>query len=387
MLDSGLPFELISPPPGQLTGGVRKGSPKVPGPTFLTRITARLPRPLAIPIGLITNPINKWILHPARSWIYSLRYHLHSYREANRETMELLPDADVYWLHSYKQYRAVRSKAKKNDARLLYDTPDAYWEPGQAVTEHGVERIALRTFEQIEKTAARRAERFTTCGDGIARLLEKRFGRRPDVVRNAHELRLDTGVERDVRQVAGVGPEDFLLVLAGQWKPGTAVREGLEAMQRLPAQVHLAFVGNDHEARSRGLVDEMGLADRVHLLQPVAPTEVNSFIRTADATLLLYPAYNPNYLYGLPNGFFHAVAAGLPVLYPPLPEIAALATEHDLGIEFDPTDPASIDRSVRALLDDPEARGRYRANAEKARQVINWEHEERTLAEILGPGA
>jgi hypothetical protein len=51
---------------------------------------------------------------------------------------------------------------------------------------------------------------------------------------------------------------------------------------------------------------------------------------------------------------------------------------------MDPADPDSIASAVRSLCEAPEELARFRANAEEARKVLNWEQEERIIAAILG---
>lgn len=317
------------------------------------------------------------------SWLVSRSY-LGDYRRRNRETAALLPEADVYWLHAHRQFPSVYRRARRAKARFLYDAPDAFWEPGQTPVADRTARALLRLTERMERYCARRAEGFTTVSNGLAEILEKRFGRRPEVIRNAHDSRLDEDPPEGIRATAGVGDDDFLAVMTGNLKPGMAIGEALEAMRGLPDRVHLAFVGRGHEA-TRPAVDELGLSERVHLLGSVPPTEIVRFIAGADASPILYRAASANYLHSLPNGFFHAIAAGLPILYPDLPEIKALGTEHGLGVEIDATDPASIAAGLRALSEDPDAAARHRASVEEARKVLNWEHEEAVLARILDP--
>jgi hypothetical protein len=89
-----------------------------------------------------------------------------------------------------------------------------------------------------------------------------------------------------------------------------------------------------------------------------------------------------NYEYCLPNGFFQAVAAELPLLYPELTEISAIAKRYDLGIPIHPEEPASIRLAVKELLEKPAARCRFRENAKAAKPALSWEQEEKIL-EIL----
>jgi glycosyltransferase involved in cell wall biosynthesis len=378
------PFELISP---EQAREELEPPPPLPGPTPFHRITEALPPRLRGAFSLLTRGIDRRIVLPARASIYTLRLGLHDFRRRNALTASLLPDAEIYWLRSFHQFPSVYSKARHLKARFLYDTPDAYWEPpGLTPAPTRAHRLLLRRFERVERRAVRRAERFTTVSGGLVELLERRFGRRGEVIRNAHDLRLDQRPDRDLREVTGVGPDDFLLVMTGNRKDGLTFKEALEAMKMLPERVHIAFLGRNHEL-SRPLVEEAGLSRRVHLPQPVPPTQVVEFISSADASPILLEPLTPSYYYSLPNGFFHAIAAGLPILYPPLPEMRALAAEHDVGLEIEPKDPNSIAAGVRALSEDPDRAARHRAGSERARQVLNWEREERIIADILGAPA
>jgi UDP:flavonoid glycosyltransferase YjiC (YdhE family) len=77
------------------------------------------------------------------------------------------------------------------------------------------------------------------------------------------------------------------------------------------------------------------------------------------------------------------VAAGLPLLYPALPEIDRLAKQFDLGIAIDPLKPESIRDGVLALLGDQERLARYQRNAQAAAQELSWEKEEVLLKDLI----
>jgi glycosyltransferase involved in cell wall biosynthesis len=316
------------------------------------------------------------IAEPVAAVAASARWNLRTYRA--------LPPADLYILHSYNQYPAVRLRARRLGVPYVYDAHDSYWEedPGEGGPDVFRSRLTRRIFERLERSCARHAARVTTVSDGVAGLLERRFGRRPEVIRNAADPRLDTPSDADVRSAVGLGREDFLLVAAGNAKPGDTIAEAVAALQQLPERVHLALVGAGHEPFA-ALAAESGVGDRVHQLSPVTPTEVSGFIRTADAAPILYRAWTVNFQHALPNRFFHAVAAGLPVLYPPLAEIAALCERHGLGLPIEPLDPDSVAGAVQQLLDDPDLLARLRANVERARPELSWEHEERVLSRVV----
>ena len=346
------------PSPGERPAGVSEGN--------RARIRAALP---AVGRGLI-----------------EAAYVLASAVRENRRLIRSLPPADAYYLHSALHYPAARTRARRSGAKLIFDAHDANWALDTERDAGAMHPLTLRLLKRADRICALGCDGFITVGASLADLFEEHVGRRPLVVRNCHDFRLDRTSPTDVRRAAGLGDDVFLLVMTGAPKPGDTVAETFAALESLPGDVHLALVGPGQGERRRAVADR-GLAGRVHLLDPVPPTEVASFIRTADAAPILYQALSPAYLVSLPNRFFHAVAAGLPVLYPDLPDVKELCERYELGIEIDPTSPESIAGAVRRLYDDEQLRGRCAARVRAAQAELSWEREEATLAALLGEPA
>lgn len=307
----------------------------------------------------------------------------------NRRAHGILPEAQLYMLHSYPLAPAVlRRCLGRRGRRFTYDAHDAYFDlqPGRRSTG------AERAWSAIERLTVRTASGFSTVGEGVADLLERRHRRRPVAIRNCHDGRLDQPVERDVREVLGLGEGRFLLVAVGNDKEGTTMPQSIRSLADLPSTVHLACIGHGNR-RHLGLAEELGLLGRVHVLDPISPTRIVPFIRGADAALIPYFAITRNYANALPNRFFQAVAAGLPLVYPEdLVEVAALAERHGIGVAVDTRDPSSVAAGIRALLEDEGRARELRRNAERAALEESWEREERVLErlvkEALGvPGA
>jgi glycosyltransferase involved in cell wall biosynthesis len=330
-----------------------------------------LPRP----VGSVASSVGRFLLRARQAAGFDLR---RWFRRDNEQTLDSLPAADLYYLTFFWQFPAVWETCRRTGARYVYDANDAYWAwPGYQWYPLPFRRFLRR----VERRCVRRAAAFITVSDGLADMLERRYGRRPTVVRNAHDLRIDREASIDVRQAAGVGAEDFVLVIAGNEKPSDAVAAPLRALAVLPESIHLVLLGRGYE-KHQPEITELGLANRVHLVPPVSPAEVTSAIRSADASIINTRASGVH-LHSLPTRLFSAVAAGLPVLYPPLPGVRALAETHGLGVPVDADDPESIAAAVRDLNDSPDLAAETRANVERAREVLNWEREEGLIAEII----
>jgi glycosyltransferase involved in cell wall biosynthesis len=308
-----------------------------------------------------------------------------NYLAVARRDAALLPAADLYWLHGYPQFPQAWLAARRERVPLVYDAHDFYPQVIEGGEATALERRVMRGFYlAIERASVRAAAEIVTVSEGVADLIADRNGRRPVVVRNCAELRGLADDGPDVRSALGLGRDAFLVVMPGNHKDGMrAVGEAIEAFARLPERTHLAFVGDGYD----GFTDQVARLDlrtRVHVLPAVAAADVPAFIRSADAVAVLYVPTMPAIEFALPNGFFSAIVAGLPVLWPRrLPEIRRLAEEHGLGVPIEPEDPASIIAGVCELLDDPERVAALRRSVRRARAMLNWETEERLLLELV----
>jgi glycosyltransferase involved in cell wall biosynthesis len=182
--------------------------------------------------------------------------------------------------------------------------------------------------------------------------------------------------------VIGLSSKEFLIVIIGQAKKGMAVHEAFEALLQLPSWVHLALVGKNQDQYLEEVV-KYELRNRVHLIQPVKPFEVISFIKSADASLIPYYARSVNYENALPNRLFQSIGAELPIFYPELPEIRKLVEAYEIGIPIDPLVPESIVQAAIKLIDNPALRLQYHANVRRAKDDLNWEKEEVILRDLV----
>ena len=307
------------------------------------------------------------------------------YVGVQRATFRELPPADLYILHSPFGFPAVSYAARRHGAPFVYDAHDLYyvlWRDGRRFSAQ--HRAILRFYDLVERACVRAALARLTVSRGVAEVAQQRFGRDFIVVRNAHDLRLDADPPQRLREQLSLARDDLLLVVVGNVKPrGMALGEALEALTLLPGHVHLAFVGSGYDTWKL-TAQRAGVDGRAHFMAPVPPTDVAKYVEGADLAPILYVPITVQFRNALPNGFFHAVAAGLPVLYSPdLTEVARIAERRGLGRSFDPTDPHSLARAVRELDADRATLGSLRERSLAARDQLSWEQEETVLAAVV----
>ncbi len=296
----------------------------------------------------------------------------------------LLPDAELYYLHSFEMHRLVAPQAARLHARIIYDAHDFYRgiEPPERLSPF--DRDWVRPFfNHMEDRLVAAADAVITVSDGVAALMEAAFGRRPLVIRNCHDERHDCPATPDLRTAIGVAPDDCLAVVAGNWKRGMGVMTACDAIALLPERFHLAFVGRGYESAIDAL-REHPAARRIHFGHSVPVNRIVPFIASADLSLVVYEPYSENYLNALPNGFFQAVAAGLPVIRGRLPEIEAVIAGRDVGASLDPIEASTLAEAIARCAD--RATSLRRAVAGLARQ-LRWQVEAERLHDLLCDGA
>lgn len=283
----------------------------------------------------------------------------------------VIPKASLYYLHAPYQFPAVYWFSRRYATPFIYDAHDFY------------PVVSPNTFYKgLERWCIRKASAVVTVSEGIARLMGQEFGCQAVVLRNCHDSRMEREPPQGLREMLGLSSDTFLLVSVGQAKVGQAVVEALEALAVLPTSIHLALVGKNTE-QYQEMVEATGLQSRVHLVPPVKPDEVVPFIRSADASIILYYPFSVNYEHCLPNRFFQSVSAELPLLYPELPDIKRLAEQYGLGIPIDPRSPESIQAAVMHMLNNTDTLAKHRQSLHSARKVLGWEQEEIIVQELV----
>lgn len=291
-----------------------------------------------------------------------------------------IPDASVYYLHSYEFYGAVAPLVRRNGARLIYDAHDYYQgiEPEAALPSFD-RRFLRPLLFRLERRLIADAACVVTVTDGTAELIERHFGRRPVVLRNGHDPRLEEEPPQGLRARLGLAKDRHLLVVVGNWKRGMMIDQTLDALLLLPDTLHLAFVGRGTEAIQDKIARHPAGA-RVHSGLVVAPTEVVPFIRSADVGLVIYHDYSENYRFALPNGFFQMVAAHLPVVHPDLREIVAAIGDHRIGPRLESFAPEVIAGAIRTALADAPT---FAAEAGALAERLLWVAEDVRLLSLV----
>jgi hypothetical protein len=280
----------------------------------------------------VVKMTSKILPNSLKDFLKFILFTVHYLYRAGLRPLYFIPRASLYYLHAPYLFPAIFFTSKFYRVPFIYDAHDFYIQIEDDHERSPFEHRWIDPFyKKIEEICIRHAVAVVTVSEGIAHLIRETFHVQPIVIRSCEDLRLEKPLTKSLRDILSLSPSDFLLVSIGHAKQGMAIRECIEAIAMLPSNVHLAFVGKNYEPFWE-MICNNGLEGRIHLVQPVKPFEVISFVKSADATIILYYARSVNYAFSLPNKLFQSISAELPVLYSELPEIKRLAETYELGI-------------------------------------------------------
>ena len=256
---------------------------------------------------------------------------------------------------------------------IIYDAAEIYFERPIARLTKLLKPILI-TFEKL---MARRSVYILATSQSHADALIEILGvKQPLVIRNASDVASFEDYPHDL------GLDSARVVVHSGWLlNGRHLTELVDTLPLLPDDVHLLLIGDG--PRRKALIDHAharGVNARLTITGAIPPTQMVSALRQGTIAAVLFTSQYRSYKLGLPNKFFEAVAAELPIIATPVPEVERLINEHDIGVLCEAT-PESIAIAIMTALD-PQHLKRIKMNIQQLRETLTWEHEVQKLIDV-----
>lgn len=281
--------------------------------------------------------------------------------------------ADVIHANDLDTLPAAYLAARLKRRPLVYDTHEYFLGVPELQSRPRVRAV----WAFWERLIFPRLHHVFTVNEGIAALYERDYGIRPQVIRNV-PLQHKELVAPVTRADVGLPENVPLLVIQGS---GLNVDRGLEeavlALHHLP-EAHLMFIGHgDALPGLKKLAVHQGLTHRVLFLPKMAYPAMMARTALADVGLTVDKDTNINYRFSLPNKIFDYVAAGIPVVASPLPEVRKVIEQYGVGVVAREVSPEAIADAVQAVLS--AGRASYQEALRAASAVLVWEQEAQAM--------
>jgi glycosyltransferase involved in cell wall biosynthesis len=252
---------------------------------------------------------------------------------------------DAIHAHDLATLPAAIKNATKLNSKVIYDA-------------HEMEQYRnppLNTFQRkwvkhIERKYGKLADQVITVSPPIAEFLQDELSKDIALIYNSPELEKGESTS-DIRADTGVDENSPLLIYVGGIFINRGIEKLFEALVPLD-DFHLALVGPARDSVIYDLIEyakELGVIDRVHIVNPVAAHLVVDYIKTADIGVYAIRNICKSYDYSMPNKLFEMTFAGLPIAVSNLSAVRAFLAETKNGITFDETKTDDIEISIREL--------------------------------------
>ncbi|MFN2336289.1 MAG: glycosyltransferase, partial [Bacteroidales bacterium] len=174
----------------------------------------------------------------------------------------------------------------------------------------------------------------------------------------------------------GASEEELLVVFQGSGiNEGRGARELIIAMTMVE-RIRLVIIGSGDIIDSlRKSARESGAAERILFLPRMPWEQMMRYTLCCDAGLSLDADTCENQRYSLPNKLFDYIAAGIPAIVSPLPEVASLIERYGCGMVIGEVTPGAIAVALERLRDDSGFLLSLREKTDEARRELNWEKE------------
>ena len=274
---------------------------------------------------------------------------------------------------------ALSRVQRRHGGATLYDARDVFLRSRSRATIPGWERRILTWFE---RRWAHAAGAVIQVSEPYAAMMERDLDL-PDmpIVRNCPD-RWDPPEPRPdrFRQLLGIPPETAIVLYQGLLMRDRGIEESMDAILDVPDAVLVLMGFGDQNGRGairEGFQERAQRAPwlgRVHVVDPVAPTELLEWSASSDIMVMAYPNDSENHQQVTPQKLWEAMAAAVPVVASDLPGMAPIVSGVGFGVLCDPSSPASIAAGIRQLLDEGPAglRARGRLGWEAAQETYNW---------------
>ena len=282
--------------------------------------------------------------------------------------------ADIWGAVDLDTALPVWLRARLSRQPLVYDAHELFTEVPEVVARPAVQRA----WRVVERFIVPRAALAYTVGPALAGVFEARYGRPFAVVRNISRL-----AEAALPPAPPAAPPGGYILYQGALNAGRGLEPLLDAMVHVAGRLVLCGEG-DLSAALRARAERLGLvaAGKVEFRGFVLPEVLREVTRHAAVGIMLLENQGLSYYYSLANKFFDYLHAGVPQLIVDFPEYRALNDQYQVA-EVVVLTPAAIAHALNNLLHHNPARYHQLAqNCRRARQELNWQHEEQHLLDM-----
>jgi len=250
----------------------------------------------------------------------------------------------------------------------VYDAHELFTEQKEIITRPLIHKVWLL----IEKFAVPKFKYGYTVSESIANELRKRYKVQYDVIRNVPQK----------ITFAKKKPAGKFILYQGAVNEARGLENLIIAMKYVDAPLRIYGEGNIFE-RITALVEKNNLENKVMIKGMLSPDFLRDITGSAYVGINLVEPIGLNQLYSLANKFFDYIQAGIPQLTMNFPEYKKINEAFEVALLADSVMVNEVVSKLNLLLNDTVLYERLKKNCIRAKEIFNWENEEKKLIEFM----
>jgi glycosyltransferase involved in cell wall biosynthesis len=240
----------------------------------------------------------------------------------------------------------------------------------------GLKEVATRPrikkfWTAVERKAVPQFGFGYTVSESVAEEFNRRYGVKYGVIRNITRLR-----DFSEQQL----PDRFLLY-QGAVNEARAFEQLIPALKQVNCRLVVCGDGN-FMGQLKELIRENGIENKVELKGMLSPEDLWTISQQATIGMGVAENTGINQYLALPNKFFDYIHAGLPQIAMNFPEYQRINSEFEVAVLLNDIKPETIAAAVNNLLHDTVLYEKLKQNCLRARQILNWQQEEKKLLDF-----
>lgn len=255
--------------------------------------------------------------------------------------------------------------AKLKNKRIVYDAHEYFCQQKEIISRSGVYKV----WDWIERTFVPKFKNGYTVSHGIAAAFKSKYGVDYQVIRNLSSLKPLSSLIHKKKKV---------ILYQGAVNEARGLEFLLPAMKFIDAELDIYGDGNFIE-QTKVLITANNLQDKVFLKGKILPEELDIITQEAYIGINLVENNGLNQYYSLANKFFDYMQNGLPQVSMNFPEYKKINDEYEIALLIDDLECNTIAGAINKLLSDENLYHQLQHNCLKAREILNWQNEEKKL--------
>ena len=250
----------------------------------------------------------------------------------------------------------------------IYDAHELFTELKEVISRPAVQKKWI----SIEKKAVPKFKRGYTVSESIAGEFRRRYNVDYKVIRNLPLLK-ETGPV--------IPSSNKFILYQGAVNEARAFENLIPAMQWVNYKLIICGDGN-FTPQLKKLISDHQLENKIELKGMLLPEALRIIARQASIGIGLAEKEGLNQYLALPNKFFDYIHFDLPQITMNYPEYRKINQEFEVAVLIDELVPEQIAQTINNLLENDVLLKRLRENCQQAKQVLNWQQEQKKLLDF-----